>query len=90
MTNRTPRSRTGGYADPFVSGYRQEFDNWLQSIERDNRNRASLERLIRTRGVARPIALGRRFVRKSREVGPTETLRIAASRISSRLRRGDS
>jgi hypothetical protein len=90
VTNRTPRSAIGDPPDTFAPGYRHEFDAWLQSVERESRNRASLERLIRARGIARPFALGTRLVRKSREVGPTETMRIAASRLAARLRKGDS
>jgi hypothetical protein len=90
VTNRTPRSGVGGPPDTFVPGYRQEFEAWVQAVERETRNRASLERLVRARGIARPFALGSRFIRKSREVGPTETMRIAVGRLSARLRRGDS
>lgn len=68
------------------SDYRREFAVWTEAVDTAAHRRASLEKLILARGVVRPVALTRRFVRKSAEVGFVGALSIVNQRARAKLR----
>jgi hypothetical protein len=79
VTKSTPRVSTGAVAEDSVVG--AELAAWLSAVEHAARRRVTLERLIRARGIVRPITLAQRFYLKSREIGVVATVRLVRARL---------